>query len=620
MMRRRLAGLAIVMGSAAIFVVVAQFGVGRREAHETPPPPVELIAQRPDPKTTAPAIKLTSEEFRRQGHSAEFIDRWRDKVIEVSGVVEGFNRSQEYQGDFVFLEGGWGSAPYFRLRDSEPWSVVYLNQRVVVRGYLEDPPLGVPGLSIAVIVEKGPINVVKSTAEHLTREYLLDAEAAGEKYDGKCVVIEGFVAEINGNQSVEVVLDGHDSTRVHCATMHPNLSRMLFRGRKVQMIGKCVGVSSLEGDSLAVNVRDAFPITNQLIEMPKEEPGPPIPKSRIPPTEAESAGAISALRAMGIKVDDGLLSHTCSLEKERFEADGSIRSDVLALLGCIRHLHEVHCFNDETDETLKSLSTLNELHHVFVYPTRCTNAGLAFLGRCTSLRYLEIGFLGGPRGAIDDGGLEFLKGLRNLYWLEVHGSPITDAGFRNLKSLRKLEILSLDATKATGAGFSELAGLKSLKTVELTRNDVSEAGVKAIASLLTVREIKFVGCRIAEGALRSIAASKATRLDLTGSAITDDDLDVLKAMSQLTWLRLDYAHCTDSGLKRLQGLTRLENLALNHCREIGDEGVKHLERLPALKTLGLEGCGKVTEEGVNRLRSANPKLRVLTDKRRSKSE
>ena len=55
-----------------------------------------------------------------------------------------------------------------------------------------------------------------------------------------------------------------------------------------------------------------------------------------------------------------------------------------------------------------------------------------------------------------DAGLEHLKGLPDLEWLELYDTQVTDDGLEHLKGLTKLEYLDLYRTHVTSQGVQEL--------------------------------------------------------------------------------------------------------------------------------------------------------------------
>jgi hypothetical protein len=84
--------------------------------------------------------------------------------------------------------------------------------------------------------------------------------------------------------------------------------------------------------------------------------------------------------------------------------------------------------------------------------------------------------------------------------------------------------------------------------------------------------------------------------------ITDNGLEYLQAMRQLTDLNLSSCALTDHGIKHLLGLPQLTRLNLSYCNRITDIGIKLLRGLHRLTYLDLQGCVKISNGGVSKLR------------------
>jgi len=57
---------------------------------------------------------------------------------------------------------------------------------------------------------------------------------------------------------------------------------------------------------------------------------------------------------------------------------------------------------------------------------------------------------------ITDAGLEHLKGLTSLQWLDLRYTQITDTGLEHLKGLTSLQWLELNSTRVTDTGIKKL--------------------------------------------------------------------------------------------------------------------------------------------------------------------
>lgn len=95
---------------------------------------------------------------------------------------------------------------------------------------------------------------------------------------------------------------------------------------------------------------------------------------------------------------------------------------------------------------------------------------------------------------------------------------------------------------------------------------------------------------------------------LGGTAIDDEGLARLAALTGLKWLDLDKTRITDEGLEHLTGLKHLETLRLNQT-QTHDAALLHLAKLNRLRFLYLAET-PVTEEGVARLQQSLPELHI----------
>ena len=91
-------------------------------------------------------------------------------------------------------------------------------------------------------------------------------------------------------------------------------------------------------------------------------------------------------------------------------------------------------------------------------------------------------------------------------------------------------------------------------------------------------------------------------LDLSENRkITDDGLEFLKGMPQLTSLNLSSCDITNKGLDHLLALNRLTRLNLSYCNRLTDSGLKTIQKLTHLTELDLLGVLKMTRGGLARI-------------------
>ena len=159
------------------------------------------------------------------------------------------------------------------------------------------------------------------------------------------------------------------------------------------------------------------------------------------------------------------------------------------------------------DDQLKQLKGLSNIYSLDLQFCKVTGAGLEHLKGLTGLRVLYLDY-----SQVTDAGLEHLKGMTDLQTLSLRETGITDAALEHLKELTGLVDLNLRDTKVTDAGLEHLRGLKNLHTLNLDGTNVTDDGVKR-AALVTARNagrkntskdnLKDIGSAINQYALRS---------------------------------------------------------------------------------------------------------------------
>ena len=99
-------------------------------------------------------------------------------------------------------------------------------------------------------------------------------------------------------------------------------------------------------------------------------------------------------------------------------------------------------------------------------------------------------------------------------------------------------------------------------------------------------------------------------LDLGKTGITNQGLETVGKLTNLTKLHLENTDITDDGLSQLSQLNNLEYLNI-YGTSVTDAGLKHLESLQKLRSLYLWQTN-VTDEGVTGLLEVNPELYINT--------
>jgi len=252
---------------------------------------------------------------------------------------------------------------------------------------------------------------------------------------------------------------------------------------------------------------------------------------------------------------------------------------------------------------------------------------LSHLGQCRSLQRLYLDCTN-----IVDEDLLKLRELPQLNTLGISYTAITDNGLSHLQKCETLQSLTALETHVTAGGVEDIRNC--LPNIDVAFSKVPSEEAREAIVLLRPREltVNFVRGyevlpedipeayavtnygRDLEGALvwrllRAISAARPTCIDLKGSntselarvaqlpnvfglsfsstAIKDDDLIPLKALSNLRLLQIEYCRITDDSLATISELSKLERLAI--CKtEATDAGLSQLVKLSSLKVLTVE--------------------------------
>lgn len=137
-----------------------------------------------------------------------------------------------------------------------------------------------------------------------------------------------------------------------------------------------------------------------------------------------------------------------------------------------------------TDDDVLATPGLARLRNLALGRTQVTEKGLAALGVCQELRWLELTAL-----PVTDEMLAQFKGATRLEQLYLDGTKISNASLPLIASFAALEELDLSSVAITDEGLAALSKLRKLKTLHLTGSQVTPAGVKQLKNALPKTEI-----------------------------------------------------------------------------------------------------------------------------------
>jgi hypothetical protein len=169
------------------------------------------------------------------------------------------------------------------------------------------------------------------------------------------------------------------------------------------------------------------------------------------------------------------------------------------------------------------------------------------------------------KGELNDEAIHQLPSLSKLEWLEIGGGNVTPAGIASLKSCTALKRLYIHDINLAGDDLAWLSSLASLEALSLQRTGIDGR------------------------VLKGLKAADLVVLNLSGDNIVDNDMDQIARIKGLEVLALADTKVTGSGIAKLEGMLRLNELNLMHC-DVTDEDLDYFLSMPNLRIVYAEGC------------------------------
>ncbi len=207
----------------------------------------------------------------------------------------------------------------------------------------------------------------------------------------------------------------------------------------------------------------------------------------------------------------------------------------------------------------------------------------------------------------------WLRRFPRLQSVSIHGR-LVGPKMRDLAGLTKLTSVTVEKLPATG-DLGELRHLPNLRSLRIMLHTASGGGLDRLPLLPNLRVVQFSVQPSAE-AIRSVGQCSNLEIVLLGSGVTDDDH--LRFLAGMTKLHAIHAHGGNpigvAGLSHLARITSLIRLDIFSTSATDDE-IQVLASLSNLTFLTVHGP-KLTQPGIDRLKSAMPGCRIDDRKRR----
>ena len=151
---------------------------------------------------------------------------------------------------------------------------------------------------------------------------------------------------------------------------------------------------------------------------------------------------------------------------------------------------------------------------------------------------------------------------------------------------------------------------RPVKGVDLAKSEATDAELECLKALTSLAYLRLDNTQVTDAGLEHLKGLTDLRmLRVANAQVTDAGLEHLEGLTNLIWLDLSKTwslsgkatspQVTDAGLEHLKGLTNLKTLILNNT-DIGDNGLKHLEGLTNLEDLALNNT-HITDAGIEHL-------------------
>jgi hypothetical protein len=240
---------------------------------------------------------------------------------------------------------------------------------------------------------------------------------------------------------------------------------------------------------------------------------------------------------------------------------------------------------------------------------------LAALAALAELRHVEK--LHFRRYGVNDEALEWLAGMKDLWYLDLATTRITDAGLKKLTHMKRLELLYLQAVRnVSDPGFTALAELPALKDLNLTGTHIGDVGVAALAKNVNLTDLHLGDTVVGDKGVAALANNiKLEILGLQGTAVGNAGVVALAGLPGLRILSVERTRVTDAGLAAIARPGWFLSLDAIHLDDtaVSDAGLQSLHDPKCLARLTFVTLDrtKVTEEGIAALLKARPKIRTI---------
>ncbi|EMI15503.1 leucine-rich repeat domain protein [Rhodopirellula maiorica SM1] len=272
----------------------------------------------------------------------------------------------------------------------------------------------------------------------------------------------------------------------------------------------------------------------------------------------------------------------------------------------LRHLIMLNCLGDSvTDDVLASLAQCDSLCDLKLQScVKVTESGIEELSRTENLHALTF-----FKTNVYPSWLIHIAEMKQLRNLNIYGPKLIDEDLDFLESLPKLDQFSLEAAKITDNGVATIANLKAIEKVGLTNcSGVTQNALVFIADNPRISEFQTEGIPLTNDGLKHLENSRLQYLRLARANLTDDCVESIKKMKQLTRIGIVFSTLSGSRLEELSEIPNLQWLELSFT-DVGDNALQQIAEIQSLKCLTIVET-PATISAVDNLKQKRPDLKV----------
>jgi|GEM_PF-3757998 hypothetical protein len=183
------------------------------------------------------------------------------------------------------------------------------------------------------------------------------------------------------------------------------------------------------------------------------------------------------------------------------------------------------------------------------------------------------------------------------------------AGFTATPLVQRVRNQWPDAMHIRRLGGTVYWEMGNVSRVFLSGSSVTDDELSYLVSFPQITYLVLDKTRITENGLKYISSlTNLEILEFRETGVTDEGLGFLSGLNKLKHLCLQHAQITDDGLVNLMGLSEMRTLTLDNTG-VTDAGLVHLYDLRKLRDLSLVGT-RVTDDALHAIAAAIPTLRV----------